>query len=429
MDAAARPDPVRELDPAIRWSLAALSVGAAFVHFGVMGEHFDHGTAHGMFFAVAAWLQIAFALAILLRPSRLVVWFGAGLSAAIIVSWIVSRLWGVPFGPGAWTAEPAEFADVLATSFEVLVLAGCVAVLSGFALRRTVPSAFALPGLGALVAIVVLLSTMSLVPAIAGESHHGSGAAAGHPGGAHADDHGGDVTPVGAGGATHEGAAGHDDDHATAAGDSPGIETANGNSPCEQASPEASEGQSAGGHGHRGPTVWYPIEDAATREQLGTELAISREAALALPTVADAEAAGYRAVTTYLPCIGAHYMKFSFVDGTFDPTAPEMLLYDGNGPDARVVGLSYYVLVSDGTAPEGFAGPNDPWHQHIGLCIKNGLVIGPERWSKDRCEAAGGTKSDGSDAWMNHTWTVPGWESPWGVFSGEHPELGATVAR
>jgi hypothetical protein len=188
-----------------------------------------------------------------------------------------------------------------------------------------------------------------------------------------------------------------------------------------------SEGQAAGGHGHRGPTVTYPIPDRATRDLLATQLEQSRVAAMALPTLADAEAAGYRKVTTYLPCIGAHLMKFSFVDGTFDATEPEMLLYDGDGPDARVVGLSYYVLTDDGEAPEGFAGPNDPWHQHIGLCVKGGLVIGSEKTTKEECEGRGGVKGDGSNAWMNHTWSVPGWESPWGIFSGEHPELGATV--
>jgi hypothetical protein len=28
---------------------------------------------------------------------------------------------------------------------------------------------------------------------------------------------------------------------------------------------------------------------------------------------------------------------------------------------------------------------------------------------------------------MVHAWVVPGWESAWGTFSGEHPELGAVV--
>jgi hypothetical protein len=41
----------------------------------------------------------------------------------------------------------------------------------------------------------------------------------------------------------------------------------------------------------------------------------------------------------------------------------------------------------------------------------------------------GGQKTDGKDAWMVHAWVVPGWESAWGLFSGEHPELGVTVAR
>ena len=94
--------------------------------------------------------------------------------------------------------------------------------------------------------------------------------------------------------------------------------------------------------------------------------------------------------------------------------------------DGRIVGLSYYV-VSGSNPPEGFAGPNDTWHQHIGLCLKYGVVIGPERWSTARCERAGGVKADGSAAWMVHAWVVPGWESAWGTFSGEHPELGAVV--
>ena len=25
--------------------------------------------------------------------------------------------------------------------------------------------------------------------------------------------------------------------------------------------------------------------------------------------------------------------------------------------------------------------------------------------------------------WMGHLWQVPGWESPWGLFSGENPVI------
>jgi hypothetical protein len=425
MSQPARPDHCRDLDPALRWGLAALSLGAAFVHFAVMGEHFDESTAHGMFFAVAAWLQLAFALGVVLRPSRQMLWFGALLNLAIIGAWLVSRVWGVPFGTETWTPEPAAFPDVLSTIFEGLIVAGCLGVITGYLGVRRLSQSITLPIVGALGATVVILSTISLVPSVAGEGHHhGAEEAADHTHSAAEAAAPEGVTPAGSGGAVAP------DGHDHSAGGnaaSPGIEAANGNSPCEKTGPPVSEGQAAGGHGHRGPTVTYPIPDLATRDLLATQLEESRVAAMALPTIADAEAAGYRKVTTYLPCIGAHLMKFSYVDGVFDPTQPEMLLYDGNDPTSRVVGLSYYVLTEDKKAPEGFAGPNDPWHQHIGLCVKGGLVVGSEKTTEEECKGRGGVKADGSNAWMNHTWSVPGWESPWGIFSGEHPELGATV--
>ena len=101
------------------------------------------------------------------------------------------------------------------------------------------------------------------------------------------------------------------------------------------------------------------------------------------PTVAPAEAAGYRKSTVFVPCIGAHYTKTSLA-GMFNPATPSELLYDGTTPDAKIVGLSYLVFHLNGP-PEGFAGPNDRWHQHNfngGLCIgAGGVVVGNEKTS------------------------------------------------
>jgi hypothetical protein len=173
-------------------------------------------------------------------------------------------------------------------------------------------------------------------------------------------------------------------------------------------------------HVHGVATPEVPV-DAQTRALVGAQLVTAREVALSYPTVADAEAAGYRKVTAYVPLIGAHYMRFAnLVDG-FDPAAPEMLLYDGTDPDSRIVGVSYYVV--GGKEPAGFAGPNDHWHQHIGLCLKGTLVVGGERVSEAECARRGGRKANNLDAWMVHAWVIPGWESPQGVFSPEHPGL------
>jgi hypothetical protein len=178
----------------------------------------------------------------------------------------------------------------------------------------------------------------------------------------------------------------------------------------------------AGGAHEHGVAVPEQPVDEPTRQVLGQQLTTARQAAEAFPTVADALKAGYQKVTPFVPLIGAHYINFGLVDGTFDPAHPEMLLYNGTDPTSQIVGLSYF-LSSPSGAPEGFAGPNDHWHQHIGLCIKNSVVVGGETTTPEECARRGGQKVGLKNMWMVHAWVVPGWDSPQGVFSPEHPGL------
>ena len=110
-----------------------------------------------------------------------------------------------------------------------------------------------------------------------------------------------------------------------------------------------------------------------------------------------------------MPCIGAHYTNVSLV-AKFDPAAPSELLYDGTGPDAKIVGLSYLVF-HPGGPPDGFAGTNDHWHQHNangGLCYnKGGVVIGGEEQTREECAARGGEKRELTDIWMAHAGSFP----------------------
>lgn len=39
------------------------------------------------------------------------------------------------------------------------------------------------------------------------------------------------------------------------------------------------------------------------------------------------------------------------------------------------------------------------------------------------CSSIGGDKGVGGEMQMSHLWQVPGWESRWGLFSGEKPNL------
>jgi len=412
---------------AARAAVAGFLFGAAAIHFGLAPAHFGESRFHGAFFFLSGWLQLGLGMALLLRPSRSVLRAVIVVNVVLLLLWAVSRVTGMPFGDTPWVPESVGYPDVLAVVLEALAVTVGYLLLTARLGARTVGRAVAVAGGAVLATVLVGLTTASVAPALAGAHSHG---AAGHAHAAVGTGHihtVAGVTPalVAAGTSGGAGGSGSGHTHAAAAGAAAGIETASGASPCEQSGASV-DGNGAGGHGHHGPQVQQAITDPATRARLADQLAQARVAAMQYPTAADATAAGYRRVTTYLPCIAAHYMKFSLVDATFDPSAPEMLLYDGNGPDARIVGLSYYVTGLT-AAPEGFAGPNDPWHQHFGLCVRGGLVVGAGSLTDDECAARGGVKADGSTSWMVHAWVVPGWESAWGTFSAEHPELGKSV--
>jgi hypothetical protein len=164
--------------------------------------------------------------------------------------------------------------------------------------------------------------------------------------------------------------------------------------------------------------------DRATRALLAHQLVEARAVAMRYPTVADATAAGYHLVGGgFGPGSGAHYIGGGGYSFNFDPSHPLALIYDGIHPTSEMVGLMYYSMGT--TAPQGFAGPNDHWHRHSGVCIgKGGAVLFPpdSDVTARKCAIARGLYMP-ITGWMVHAWVVPGWESPKGVFSHENPDL------
>lgn len=203
--------------------------------------------------------------------------------------------------------------------------------------------------------------------------------------------------------------------HALGANDPTHTEVAHEDAAHEDAAHEPEHAVADPGHGHADEPV-EPENPVVLDEQI----AAARTAALAHPTAADAMAAGYVKVSTYISKIAAHYVRLDRFDRYFDPAMPESLLYDGEGPEARVVGVAY---LSD-AALIGFAGPWDHWHSHPHLCTDpvTGLIIDAEL-DQLGCVALGGNFLDGLNLWMVHAWVVPGLESPDGIFSEGHPLL------
>jgi hypothetical protein len=178
-----------------------------------------------------------------------------------------------------------------------------------------------------------------------------------------------------------------------------------------------------GNHAH-GPQQWIAMDPASTNA-LNQQLAQAATVIPQFPTAAHAMAAGYMQVTPWMPGIGAHYLNVSYLFA-FQPEHPAFLLYNGNSPSSVLVGVSH-ALLGGATAPVGFVGPNDTWHEHPALCLIGGsFVIGADNTPKELCESVGGTKSNGffgQHLWMMHLWQVPGWSSSWGLMSGESPAI------
>jgi hypothetical protein len=191
---------------------------------------------------------------------------------------------------------------------------------------------------------------------------------------------------------------------------------------------EASGGEHAAGHaehaGHTdaGPTTEVALS-AADQAEFDRQWAAAVDAAARLATTEAAAAAGYVQSAAPGPGVGTHWVKWSLVDAPFDPAAPAMLLFDDH-PDgtSELAGFSYWLL--DDTAPEGFAGANDQWHQHTGICVVNGWVD-REMAAPDACV---GTFLGGADLWMLHAWVVPDRPNRWGTFAVMNPALCPTAA-
>jgi hypothetical protein len=129
---AARPD--GRVSEALRLGIALASAGAATIHFAVIAQHLEEYWLFGAFFIGVAIAQLAWAMVVLIRPSRAVYLVGCVGNAVVAATWVVSRTTGLPLGPESGEPESVGIADAVATAFEVVIAAGAVLLL----LRMTV---------------------------------------------------------------------------------------------------------------------------------------------------------------------------------------------------------------------------------------------------------------------------------------------------
>jgi hypothetical protein len=177
------------------------------------------------------------------------------------------------------------------------------------------------------------------------------------------------------------------------------------------------------GHSSVDPVAPVPLS-AADQAVFEVQWKAAEDAIASRDTIEEAAALGYVRAAAPAGGIGTHWMLWSQIAKPFDPATPSMLLFDERKQPPVLVGYSY--ALSTPTRPEGFAGPNDHWHQHIGLCVSaSGWVVREQTKSRGDCA---GTYIAGGDFWMLHAWVVPGYENRKGSFAPFNPKLCPPIA-
>ena len=410
---------------------AFFSGAAGLVHAWAAGAHGDD-SALARVFVVAALLQAGWAVAALVAPSRRLAVTGIAINGAMVVGWVLTHTVGVPYPEALQESQSIGTQDLVAAVLAALAVACAALGWRGVAIER--------PGEMVLVGLLALAGAVFGMTGEHGEHAHDEPAAQ-----AVAFEDAGMLSarlppsegrallalsaraPLGDGHATGDHAAGDDAAGGHAAGghaardDAAGGHAAGGHAE----DGHAEEGQPAGGlgaahgHGFEQPPPDQPL-NAAEQAQIDQQWEQALETAERLATPTAAAAAGYAQASGVVPGVGAHWIKWSLVDREFDPAQPSMLLFDTitQGRPPQLVGLSYWV--ASASEPDGFAGPNDRWHRHFGLCFVDGWHREEGLAKRIDCED---TWVDGSDLWMLHAWPVEAVTNPWGRFASVNPRL------
>jgi hypothetical protein len=393
----------------LRWCLAGLLVGAGAIHLAMTPSHFGESAVEGVGFLASAWIQLALAGVVLVRPTRRALVAVAAANVVFVAVWLVSRTTGLPFGANPGSAEPITFVDgvcVVLETIGALMAAGLAMSIPATSAGDRHRSDRSVSRSTTVVALAGALAAIALA----------TGAIASPAARDHAAGHGDSVEVAGATdhSSMDHGSTGAANQHSGTADDRGFSALANG---------------TMGGEHHTSGTERLTAEE---RVLLARQLASTTPLIEAYPTLGAAEAAGWRRQGPFAPGLGVHYTapanlaaNMTVGGGPMDSASmpTPMLIFDGLTPDAPLAGFMYLAFgIKD--APEGFAGPNDHWHYHENVCVKmvDGVLTAPfggdqKGVTEKMCTDIGG-RWVAESGYMVHVWNVPGYESSDGMFSG-----------
>jgi hypothetical protein len=355
--------------------LAALSVGAAAIHFAVTFAHFSEYLLYGVFFLIISWAQAIWAVVVLWRRSKLWLWLGIAGNAIIVVVYFASRLTGLPFGPDRHHTEAFGGIDLVSMILEVALIAGCAALLwRPSLLDRPVRWRTGLAGIASLAAfpaLVIAATTAVMIPAWAGPEGPAGMAAAMSP--------------------------------KSTAASAPGAQAGMGDMGTVDGHPIMKM------YGSTAPATAAQVIAAANLIK-ATDASLVR-----YWNVQAAFAAGY---TRILRTNGEEHLLYNGPNPAYNglnPQHPSSLVYATDVPHHAPILLGAMYIENGITNGPQIGGGLTRWHSHLTVC-DNGkqTIAGFGVQLRDTCNPA--TWHDQYTAQMLHVWVVP---YPGGPFSDD----------
>ncbi|NVJ67198.1 MAG: hypothetical protein HWE16_11980 [Gammaproteobacteria bacterium] len=103
--------------------------------------------------------------------------------------------------------------------------------------------------------------------------------------------------------------------------------------------------------------------NAASANEVNEMLSELRDATAKYHNFDQALIDGYVDIGLCIPFMGWHFLNFAVLDGTFEHTQPEALVYAPNKQGKmKLVAAEYIVPGDPAVAPEGYPGDDDHWH-------------------------------------------------------------------
>ena len=369
--------------PYVLGGLAALSVGAAAIHFAVVFEHFAEYTLYGVFFLVVSWAQVIWPAVVLWKPARLWLWLGIAGNAIVIAVYVASRTVGLPFGPDLHEAESVGALDVVSCALEFGLIVGCAALLWRPSLAdRPVARRGAFASAVALIAVpaaVIAATTAVMTPGWAGP----------------------------------EGPAGMASDMSSP--------------PSQSSSSTVDSGMGDMGTTNGLPDMqMYGTTAAPTAAQVVAAAQLIQATDTSLKRYANVQAAFAAGYTYVLKTNGEEHLLYDGGNPGYQglhPRDPSSLVYAVNVPHHAPILLgAMYIMGGDNQDGPQIGGGLTRWHSHLVTCVNGRRTIaGFGVQLRDSCDPA--TWQDTYTAQMLHVWVVP---YPGGVFSDD---LSATATN